>query len=106
MSGIGNAEMSKAPRTAASLPPETTCHNCGTVAAEATCHVCKEDRPTLAAMKAISRKMAEQRIVKIVETVTTYPVSVEAPARLVECRYFNGFPCDCGGRGYCVCEAA
>ena len=48
---------------------------------------CKEDRPSLAALKSISRKMAEQR-------------------HLVECRYFHGQACNCDGRGYCVCEAA
>ena len=70
------------------LPLETTCPHCGTVAAEATCHVCKEDRPGLVALKSISRKMAEQAQV------------------LTECRYYSGQACNCEGRGHCLGEAA
>lgn len=61
------------------MPEPTTCHACGTVAAEAVCHICKTERPAYTALKAISARMP-----------------------LVECRYYHGQPCNCGGRGVCL----
>lgn len=39
-------------------PQPTKCHECGTVAAEAVCHICKTERPALTALKNISRQQA------------------------------------------------
>jgi hypothetical protein len=39
------------------VPQPTVCHNCGTVAAEAICHICKEERPAYAALKNMSERL-------------------------------------------------
>lgn len=37
-------------------PQPTKCHECGTVAAEAVCHICKTERPALTALKNITER--------------------------------------------------
>ena len=41
-------------------PKPTVCHECGTIAAEAICHICKTERPAYTAVKNMSLKVEPQ----------------------------------------------
>ena len=42
------------------LPQPTTCPFCGTSAAEAVCHTCKEERPAYTALKNLTKQQEKR----------------------------------------------
>lgn len=71
-------------------PRPTRCGNCGRVAAEAICSLCKTERPALTALKSIAKTASACFGVR--------PVTEPLPP----CRYEPKALCDCGGRGLCL----
>jgi len=94
-------EEAAAKRQPAPLPQ--SCHACEHKYAGAVCPICKTERPAYTALKNITESNAAGQVspkTPVAGNGAACPPS--AQAALVECRYYHGQPCDCGGRGVCI----